>query len=76
MEKSKTIQTRGKYTPDFLVEAGAPLTLAQLADRADSFSQSDLPIQVDLVDWASAQPGIRHAIERDKVVVWRAVQAN
>ncbi len=46
-----------------------PLTLHQLADIGEAFSQSDLPIKVDLLDWAAASPGFRAIVERDKVVV-------
>lgn len=46
-----------------------PLTLHQLADIEEAFSQSDLPIKVDLLDWAAASPSFRAMVEHDKVVV-------
>ena len=53
-----------------------PLTLQQMAAVSDAFATSDLPMRVDLVDWASTSATFRGIIERDKVVVqpggWRA----
>ncbi len=46
-----------------------PLSLAQLANMTDAFESSDLPIRVDLVDWAAASEAFRAIIARDKVVV-------
>jgi predicted nucleotidyltransferase len=54
---------------DLALITRSPLTLSQMADLHDAFSQSDLPIKVDLLDWASAAPSFRQLIERDKVVV-------
>jgi predicted nucleotidyltransferase len=56
---------------DLALITPAPLTLRQMADLQEAFSQSDLPIKVDLLDWASAAPSFRQLIERDKVVVQR-----
>lgn len=46
-----------------------PLTLEQLATITDAFDNSDLPIRVDVVDWASTSDAFRKIIERDRVVV-------
>lgn len=46
-----------------------PLTLQQLAAITDAFATSDLPMRVDLVDWASTSETFRSLIERDKVLV-------
>ena len=46
-----------------------PLSLDQLASITDAFATSDLPIRVDLVDWASISQAFRALIEQDKVVV-------
>lgn len=48
-----------------------PMTLHQLADIEEAFSQSDLPIKVDLLDWAAASPGFKAMVEQSKVVVQR-----
>ena len=49
-----------------------PLTLEQLASITDAFATSDLPIRVDVVDWASTSEAFRNIIERDSVVVQTA----
>ena len=46
-----------------------PLSLDQLASITDAFATSDLPIRVDLVEWASSSEAFRALIEQDKVVV-------
>ncbi len=46
-----------------------PLPLGQLASITDAFDASDLPIRVDVVDWASTREAFRRIIERDRVVV-------
>lgn len=46
-----------------------PLSFEQLATMADAFATSDLPIRVDVVDWASTSDAFRKIIERDRVVV-------
>jgi len=46
-----------------------PLTFEQLAAITDAFATSDLPIRVDVVDWASTSDAFRKIIERDRVVV-------
>lgn len=50
------------------------LSLRQLAAITDAFATSDLPIRVDLVDWASASETFRKLIEQDAVVVQSAVK--
>ena len=49
-----------------------PLSLDQLASITDAFATSDLPIRVDLVDWAYLSEAFRKLIEQDKVVVQKA----
>ena len=49
-----------------------PLSLDQLATITDAFATSDLPIRVDVVDWASASDAFRKLIAQDKVVVQAA----
>lgn len=52
-----------------------PLSLDKLAAITDAFATSDLPIRVDVVDWASTREAFRKYIELSKVVVQRAVPA-
>jgi len=35
----------------------------------DDFVESDLPIKVDVVDWATTNEAFRRIIERDRIVV-------
>ncbi len=49
-----------------------PLTLEQMAAITDAFATSDLPIRVDVVDWASTSEAFRKIIERDRVVLQKA----
>ena len=46
-----------------------PLSLAQLADLTEAFDTSDLPIRVDLVDWATTTEAFRRIIAHEKVMV-------
>jgi hypothetical protein len=46
-----------------------PLSLRLIARLEDDFSESDLPWRVDVVDWATTQPGFRRIIEQSKVVL-------
>lgn len=49
-----------------------PLSLEKLANLSEAFDTSDLPIRVDVVDWASASETFRKIIAKDKVVVQQA----
>lgn len=51
------------------------LTLEQLATITDAFDTSDLPIRVDVVDWAATSDAFRKIIERDRVVVQTAADS-
>lgn len=46
-----------------------PLSLEKLADITEAFDTSDLPIRVDVVDWAATSETFRKIITQDKVVV-------
>lgn len=46
-----------------------PLPLATKADLVASFSESNLPFKVDLVDWASTSDKFRTIITANKVVI-------
>ena len=49
-----------------------PLQFGKLATLKNAFEDSDLPIRVDVVDWAATSASFRKIIERDKVVVQKA----
>jgi predicted nucleotidyltransferase len=52
---------------DIAVKAREPLTLSQLGDLTEAFSESDLPFRVDVVDWRSASAFMQAIIDRDGV---------
>lgn len=54
---------------DLAVMGEQPLSLAVQAALADDFAESDLPIRVDIVDWATTKDNFRQIIARDKVVL-------
>ena len=67
---SRAIRTAKPYSDlDLALITDKPLSLAQLASIKDAFDSSDLPIRVDLVDWASASDAFRRIIELDRVLV-------
>ena len=50
-----------------------PLPWEQLADLRDAFIDSDLPMKVDLVDWATASDAFRRIIARRYMVLQTAL---
>jgi type I restriction enzyme S subunit len=57
---------------DLAIIGITPLGMDRMAAIRDTFSESELPWKLDLVDWASASASFRKIIERDKVVLQRA----
>lgn len=67
---SRARRTAKPYSDlDLAFITAQPLTLEQLASIKDAFDTSDLPIRVDVVDWASTSDVFRQIIERDRVVI-------
>jgi predicted nucleotidyltransferase len=54
---------------DLAFKGDESLTLSQLADFQDAFSESDLPFKVDAADWRSASPHMQAVIDRDGVAL-------
>lgn len=54
---------------DLCILGANPLSLEQLANLRESFSESDLPIRVDFVDWATVSPEFRAIIEKNAVQI-------
>ncbi len=52
---------------DIALFAREPLTLSQLGELKDAFSESDLPFRVDVVDGRTASPFLQAVIARDGV---------
>ena len=58
---------------DLVVIGEKPLSLAVHANLVDDFSESDLPYNVDVIDWATTDATFRQIIQRSSVVVQHAV---
>ena len=56
---------------DLAVAADAPLPLDRLEALRDAFAASDLPMQVDVVDYRAASAGFRRIIDANKVPLAR-----
>ena len=70
---SRAMHTAKPYSDlDLALITRKPLSLEQLAALTDAFATSDLPIRVDVVDWASTSDAFRKIIAQDKVVVQAA----
>jgi len=54
---------------DLAIDAGRSLTLAEIAELAEAFSDSDLPYKVDLVDWQEIDGRWRQAIVSERVAL-------
>ena len=54
---------------DLVLMTERALPLDRLAELREAFSESDLPLRVDIVDWASAAPGFRHIVARENVLI-------
>ncbi len=58
---------------DLVILADQPLSLERMATIKDAFDESDLPIRVDVVDWASASASFREIIRQNYVVIQQEV---
>lgn len=52
---------------DVVLQAQNGVPIETLADLRDAFSESDLPITVDVVDWDAVDPEFRASIEARRV---------
>lgn len=63
----------GKAKPysdlDLLIRTEQPLSLENMATLNEAFDESDLPIRVDVIDWASTSATFREIIEQNYVVI-------
>ena len=67
---SRARRTAKPYSDlDLALITQQPLSLGKLASITEAFDNSDLPIRVDVVDWAATSETFRKIIERDKVVL-------
>jgi predicted nucleotidyltransferase len=64
---SRVTGTARKHSDlDVAVERAAPLTWQELASLREALMESDLPIRVDVVDWAHCSPRFRELAGRDR----------
>ncbi len=54
---------------DLAVVTSSPLTLEQSGELREAFEESNLPIKVDVIDWASTSAEFRKIIQENYVVV-------
>ena len=63
----------GKAKPysdlDMVIVTDQPVPPAVMSDLRDAFAESDLPMKVDLVDWATTSESFRRIIEQERVLV-------
>ena len=52
---------------DLAIDAGTTLSLAQLADLRQAFSESDLPWKVDVIDLSVTDASFRALIDEQKI---------
>ncbi len=61
--------TRATSDLDLALMTDETLCIDHIAELKASFTKSDLPFRVDIVDWASTSESFREVIERDHVVL-------
>ena len=67
---SRAKRTAKEYSDlDLAIITDQPMGLSLSAAISDDFVESDLPIKVDVIDWATTNETFRRIIESDKVVV-------
>lgn len=54
---------------DLAIISKQPIPLPLLAEVSETFSESDLPWKVDLVDWATTSERFRQVIAAQKLIV-------
>ena len=54
---------------DLCIIAETPLTFMQMAALKEDFSESNLPMRVDIVEWSSITPEFQQIIQNDFVEV-------
>jgi predicted nucleotidyltransferase len=57
---------------DLAILGETPLPLPVVAALANDFDDSDLPVKVDIVDWALVSPAFREIIRQEAAVLQKA----
>lgn len=67
---SRVAGTARKYSDlDLAVISDVPLDFGLMGMVRDAFSESDLPIKVDVVDWADLSGEFREIIKRNYIII-------
>lgn len=67
---SRTKGTAKRFSDlDLVILGEQPLTLTQLAQLNEAFSESDLPWRVDIVDWQRISPEFQAIIQRHYIEI-------
>ena len=59
---------------DLVIMGQEPVALRTMAMLRDAFSESDLPMKIDILDWATTSEEFRNIIEQNKVLVTKGNQ--
>lgn len=71
---SRVTWTARQYSDlDLAVMTEKPLDISCISDLSEAFTQSDLPFQVDIVDWAGTSENFRKIIEKEHAVVQQRI---
>ena len=54
---------------DVAIMTDTPITILSMADLREAFSESDLPFNVDIIDWATTHTNFRQLIEKKYKVI-------
>jgi predicted nucleotidyltransferase len=67
---SRTTRRARRYSDlDLAIDAGRKLTLDEIAQLSEAFSDSDLPYRVDLLDWHDIDDRWRQTIVAERVAL-------
>ncbi len=61
---------------DLAIVGDQSLPVNVVADLAEAFDESELPIKVDVVDWATTSESFRNIIQKDRVVVQEQIKGS
>jgi predicted nucleotidyltransferase len=59
---------------DLAIITQQPLSLSEMAIIKEAFDDSNLPIRVDIVDWAATSPAFQKIIKQDKVLIQEGIR--
>lgn len=60
---------------DLVILSDKPLPLESMATLNEAFDESDLPIRVDVVDWATTSTAFRDIVQQHYLVIQRGTAA-